>query len=506
MTPMQTIDQQTINLRAKLQALDAEGVWVVGGSLRDALAGRHSATVDLDLAVVDAQAWSQRAAMQLGVRPVRLSARFPIWRVPLADGQIDVWSLPDGDIERDLRRRDFTMNAMAVPLEQFRRGDLSGLLDPFCGRADMQASRLRLVSATALRDDPLRMLRAIRLEAEGGWRPDAELRAALKRDAPQLARAAAERQWAELCRILLSARWLWALRRLEQSGLLNRLVPELAEGRGVEQRAMHRRDVFWHQIDAVRWLARLTGSSEPRGRRAAALWRELAPVLAQPSVRQSLEDWRLPLRLATLLHDIGKPQTRAVDTDGSTHFYGHAELGATMARSRLTTLRAPERTIGQVELLIEQHLRPGQLASPGRPPTDRALFRFHRAVGEAVTPLCWLFLADSLAAAGSAALLPRWRGYAGHVRRIIGWRPRGPERVGRILNGHEIMQVTGLSPGPLVGRIRAQIDEAAALGEVQGPTEARALARQLARMLDAESVSESVVGDDLQIDARSPTA
>lgn len=471
----------TTDPSAALSALEADGVWVVGGAVRDALAGHDTDQYDIDLAVADASGWARRAGEALDAPAVKISAHFDIWRIPLAGGQIDVWDLPDNDIERDLRRRDFTVNAMAIPLSDFRSGELAAsLLDPYGGRDDVGPRALRLVTAEALRDDPLRMLRAVRLEAEGWWRPDARLRTAMKRDAHRIASAAAERQWDEFRRILLSGRLPWALRRLEQSGLLGRMVPELVLGRGVDQRPVHRRDVFWHQIDAVRWITLLTGPLAPRGLRASAIWRELEPLLQAPGIRASLDEWRLPLRLATLLHDIGKPQTRTVDADGSTHFFGHSELGAAMARQRLIELRAPSRTISRVELLITQHLRPGQVNSPGKPPTDRALHRFHVALGEAAVPLCWLFLADSLATAGAHSLLPRWRGYAAHVARILDWQPRRAAPTGRILDGNAIMEAAGLRPGPLVGEIRAKLDEAAAVGEIETVAEAREMARRLA--------------------------
>ena len=474
---------------AALHALEADGVWVVGGAVRDALAGDEPDQLDLDVAVAHAERWARSAGRALGAPSARISARFEIWRIPLPNGQIDVWNLPDNDIERDLRRRDFTVNSMAVPLASFRSGDLDAtLLDPYGGRNDVVRRSLRLVTAEALRDDPLRMLRAVRLEAEAGWRPDAELRSAIKRDAARILESAAERRWEELQRILLSDRLPGALRRLDQGGLLDRILPELAVGRGVDQRPVHRRDVFWHQIDAVRWIVRLTSPSAPRGLRASAIWRELEPLLQEPSIRASLDEWRLPLRLATLLHDIGKPQTRTVDADGSTHFFGHSELGAAMARQRLIELRVPSRTISRIELLIAQHLRPGQVNSPGKPPTDRALHRFHAALGEAAAPLCWLFLADSLATAGAPALLPRWHGYAAHVARILAWQPRRAAPTGRILDGNAIMQAAGLKPGPLVGEIRAKIDEAAAVGEIESVEEAREMARRLAH---AESLSLS---------------
>lgn len=473
-----------------LAPLEADGVWVVGGAVRDALAGDNTDPIDIDLAVSDAAAWSQRAGRALDAPAIKISAHFDIWRIPLPGGQVDVWDLPDGDIERDLQRRDFTVNAMAAPLRLFREGRFaSELIDPFGGVDDIRLHQLRLVSGTVFRDDPLRMLRAVRLEAQAGWRPDHCLRATMHRDAALLTRSAAERQWDELQRILLSERLPWALRRMERSRLLDAVMPALANGRGVDQRPVHRRDVFWHQIDAVRWLTRLTSKVRPRGQRAGATWSEVQPLVAAPWIRAVLEEWRLPLRLATLLHDIGKPQTKTVDPDGSTHFFGHSELGAEIADELLRRLRAPTRVVEQVSLLIEQHLRPGQVNSPGRPPTDRALHRFHTALGEAAIPLCWLFLADSLATAGAEALLPRWRGYAAHIGRILAWQPKRPPESGRILDGHAIMEATGLEPGPFVGTIRAKIDEAAAIGEVDGVDAARAMAIRLARELGATTTA-----------------
>ena len=478
---MKTMTKMVNDAASPLSALDADGAWVVGGAVRDALAGDESQSLDIDIAVVGGEWWARRAADLLETRAIRLSARFDIWRIPLPNGQIDVWDLTEGDIERDLRRRDFTVNEMAVPLEQFRSGEpSSGLIDPFGGRDDVAQRRLRLVTDGAFHADPLRMLRAVRLEAERGWRPDAALRSSMRRDSALISHSAAERIWDELERILLSERSPWAVRRLEQSGLLDRLFPELADGRGVDQRPVHRRDVFWHQVDALRWITRLTAGTMPRGQRASAIWRELEPLLTLPSVRAALDEWRLPLRLAMLLHDIGKPETRSVSADGSTHFYGHSELGAELARRRLTALRVPGRTIQQVELLIAQHLRPGQIHSPGKPPTDRALHRFHTALGEATVPLCWLFLADSLATAGPDALLPQWRAYVAHVAQILSWKPKRLAPSSRLLDGNAIMAATGLAPGPLIGSIRAKIDEAVAVGEIADVEEARVLARQLA--------------------------
>ena len=143
--------------------------------------------------------------------------------------------------------------------------------------------------------------------------------------------------------------------------------------------------------------------------------------------------------------------------------------------------RLPEAVIERVALLVQQHLRPGQVASPGQPPTARALHRFHRALGDATPDVCLLFLADSLATAGAEALLPRWPAYVAHVRRIAGWQPPpAAARLRRLVDGHAVMRTTGLPPGPAVGRALAAIEEAASAGEVRSPREALRLAIRLA--------------------------
>lgn len=465
-----------------LGQLDApEGVWVVGGAVRDALSGRRDQTRELDLATSGGELWARSAASALDASCVRISASFPIWRIvregePLAD----IWQL-ETDLETDLRRRDFSLNAMAVPLGDFAVGDLRPrLIDPHGGLEDLAERRLRMVTDSSLADDPLRILRAVRFEGELGLRPDRRLRQAMQEAAPLLARSPGERVSAELERILLGDRLPWSLRRLEQCGALGRLFPELEHCRDVDQKPVHRRDVFWHQYDAVRWISRLSGDHAPRGAMAGALWDAVAPLLRDETIRQSLDRWKLPLRLATLLHDIGKPDTREIRPDGRTRFFGHSELGAELAAGRLQELRFPARLIGQVRLLIEQHLRPGQVASPGQPPTDRALHRFHTALGEAAAPLCWLFLADSLATAGPRTLLPRWPAYAAHVARMLAWRPRRPAAATRLINGRQIMAAAGIGPGPQVGAIQREIDERVALGEIATPEEACQLARELA--------------------------
>jgi hypothetical protein len=182
-----------------------------------------------------------------------------------------------------------------------------------------------------------------------------------------------------------------------------------------------------------------------------------------------------------LLHDAGKPATLRVEADGRTRFFGHSEAGAALARSALTRWRFPAAFVDRVAQLIVEHLRPGQVASAGRPPTPRALHRFQRSLEDATPDVCWLFLADSLATAGADALLPRWPAYVAHVHQIITWSPTpASASARRMIDGHAVMAAAGIPPGPRVGALLDAADEALAAGEVQTAEEALALVRRLA--------------------------
>ena len=483
----------TTTARAALERIVAADIggepYVIGGALRDALLGRSAS--ELDIVVADAARWAERAAAVLGVRAAQIGRGPFVWRLAIDDGWLDVTDLTssvEGDLGADLRRRDFTVNAMAAPAVALLDGGVAeSLIDPLGGRDDLADRRLRLASPQALDADPVRILRGVRLEATHGLRMDAATENASRRAAPALGSVAGERVWAELDRILSHDRCSDAVRRMESLGALDAIIPELAQCRGVDQRPVHRRDVLGHQLDAVEWLDVLI-APEPPGELpgeplAETLWRELWEADAFEGadiLRGRLWGGRTVLRLATLLHDIGKPGTRRVEADGRTRFFGHSELGAELTVERLAALRVPRAVLDPVQTLILHHLRPGQIAGPGRAPSDRALHRFHNTLGELAAPLCWLFLADSLATVGSEALAPRWPAYVAHAARIVDWRPRYRQVQQRILDGRAIMETTGLPPGRLVGEIRDAIDEAAAVGDIATTAEARALARRLA--------------------------
>jgi putative nucleotidyltransferase with HDIG domain len=183
------------------------------------------------------------------------------------------------------------------------------------------------------------------------------------------------------------------------------------------------------------------------------------------------------LKLATLLHDIGKPATKTTEATGRARFYGHAELGARMATEATERLRFSRREVDTVKFLVEEHMRPTQM---GHPPSDRALYRFFRYLGDHAYALLLLHLGDALATRGPSIDSLAVERMMRRVGDILRWRFSAPPVAQRrLINGHDLIDALSLSPGPLVGRLLEALEEAHALGKVNTREEALAYAASL---------------------------
>ncbi len=458
--------------------------YLVGGSLRDALLGRP--LYDLDLAVPgDALAVARALADARGGHYVLLDEERGIARVVLDEGPVrivDVARLRGDGIEADLSERDFTVDALAAPLEAVAAGKLVDIIDEHGGLRDLRKGVIRLVSEEALPADPLRLLRAVRLAAQLEFRIERGTASALRRHAGLIGRASAERQRDEIARLLATPRAATALRMMDGLGLLEHVFPEVTAGRGVIQPKEHHWDVFDHALETVAALDFMLSDAKPEKARQArfrgVLWEALDAVA--PELRAYLSEEPSEgrsraalLKLAGLLHDVAKPETRAPDATGRIRFFGHAERGAETARAVLRRLRFSRREAELVATMVEEHLRPGQLSHEG-PPSRRALWRFFRDTGEAAEGILFLSLADALAARGPRMRLNRWRGHVAYIAHVLARRHEDEAivRPPRLLTGDDVMAALGIGPGPQVGRLLAALEEAQAGGEVRDRDEA----------------------------------
>jgi len=474
-------------VRRLLPLLAHRRAYVVGGTLRDVLLGRP--TRDLDLAVdAPAEAVGPALARHLGGHFFPLGKE-GMGRVilpgPEGDLPIDLHPLK-GPIEDDLRARDYTVDAMAVPLAEAAAGR-AALIDPLGGLGDLEQGLIRLTGPEALHRDPIRLLRGVRLACELGFRLEegtARLLAAHRHLLPQ---AAPERQREELVRILATDRAGEGLQLMDGLGLLTVLLPELEPARGSLQPPEHHWDVLGHLLATVSYLDALLARERPAAH--ARLWEELWQALGplQEEVRRYLEEETSPghprkalLKLGGLLHDVAKPHTRTVDARGRMRFFGHDKAGAETAAVVMARLRFSRREGELVATLVRAHLRPMHMSQGGLP-TARAIYRFFRDCGEAAVGVLLLTLADHLATVGPRLRLEEWLSHVQLVHYVLSEAIHRREVVAppRLVTGHDVMAVLGVPPGPLVGRVLRAVEEAQAAGEVRTREEALELVRRL---------------------------
>lgn len=460
----------TVDPLSALLGIAPDGVWLVGGAVRDRLLGRP--TSDYDVAV---QENPQTIARELG-RATRgyafaLSEGFGAWRVVARDHawQIDLLPVGGESIEDDLRKRDLTINAIAEPLSG------SGYIDPFGGLEDLRAHRLRMVSPEAFAEDPLRTLRLARLACELEFDVDPGTAAVATDNAPGLREVAPERIFGELKRLLVTDRAVEGLELMDRMAATQAVLPELAELRGVEQSPYHHLDVHEHTLAVLAETIELEKEPEQwLGVHADAVRRFLSEPFANELTRGGA------LRFGALFHDVAKPQTRKVTPEGRITFLGHDRTGAEMAHSALARLRASERLCEHVAALARNHLRLGFLVHQ-MPLTRRAIYGYLRACEPVQVDVTLLSVADRIATRGKGAQ----DAIARHIelaQQLLGealaWRVRRPRPP---LRGDELARAIGLRPGPELGRVLQELEEASFAGEIHSREEAIERAQQLVR-------------------------
>ena len=445
------------------EVLGERPAWVVGGTVRDELLGRPLR--DIDIAVAGDVEPAARAIAKAVKGPVfRLSETFGAWRIVEGERVYDVSPLQGDSIDDDLARRDFTVNAMARPLD----GD--GLADPCGGRADLESRTLRVLGPAAYRDDPLRPLRLARFAAELGFTPDAETERLTREAAPRVTDAAGERQFGELRRLMLAGGVLDGIELADRLGLLAAVLPELTELHGVEQSHFHHLDVYDHSIEVLARQVELEGrleEFEPRLR--ATLEEPLADELSRLEA----------IRFGALLHDIGKPATRGVRPDGRITFIGHDSVGQEMVHDLCRRLRTSDRFARFVGGLTRHHLVLGFLVHQ-RPLSREAVYGYLDYTEPVEVEVTLLSCADRLATRGrkaEAAIEKHLELARKLMTEALDWRASGGPKPP--VRGDELAKELGIEPGPELGRLLSDLRRAAFTGEASDRDQAIELARRL---------------------------
>jgi poly(A) polymerase len=457
-------------LRIVRSALEGRQAWLVGGAVRDHALGR--AMTDLDVVLDGDPGEGARAiagrAKELGVGAAcfALSEEFGAWRVIAREGswQVDVERLRGGSLERDLTLRDFTVNAIAEPLQG------GPPFDPLEGLADLAAGRLRLAGPDAFADDPLRVLRLVRVAVELDLKPDPGAIAAARERVAALAGVSPERSFAELQRIIASQQALPGLELMEEVGATDVVLPELGAMRGVKQSRYHHLDVYGHTLEVLARAIELTGPGAPNGsdvREALGEHDEgVRALLAEPLADGMTRGEAL--RWAALLHDAAKPATRSVGgLDRRVTFIGHDTLGADLARGVFGRLRASARLREHVAGLVRHHLRLGFLVHEPQPLARETVWAYLRACDPVEVDVTLLSMCDRLATRGSRSE-EAIEAHLALARQMLGdalsWRRAGPPKP--LLRGDELARELGIGLGPRVGELLEELTRAQYTGEV----------------------------------------
>lgn len=499
-----------LEILAKIQAAIPvdRPVFLVGGAVRDALAGRPITDLDFTLPV-RAMDTARRVANQFRAAYYTLDTSRDIGRVLYKDADQKSWSFDFSafqgpDLEADLRNRDFTINAMALSINELDR-----LIDPLGGAGHLAKKNLVPCSSHSYLNDPVRILRAFRLAVSLNLRFSQDAKSGMQLAIPALQMVSMDRLRDELFRILEGPKPISVLRSLDLVGALRYVLPELDELKSISAQPPHISDAFSHSLETAQKLLQvLEALSLQHDIEKNTSWAMGLMSIKLGRYRQNLDEHLRTIGvagrslkglmlLAALYHDIGKPQSRSVDANQVAHFYKHEVTGSQIAYQRARELRLSRGECDRISDIVKNHMRPLFLAQNRAYLPQRSVYRFFKATGEAGVDVCLLSLADTLATYGVELPEDRWMDLLNTVRSLLEGLWENPEKVvspPQLVNGTELMEKLQLKPGPQIGKILHLIQEGQASGEIQTHDQALDFARDYLRTLQ----SPAKESEDLQ--------
>jgi poly(A) polymerase len=439
------LDNPIIQQVAELARQKNVSLYLVGGTIRDILLGKKIKDYDFVVKKVEKSFFNQLGdLLKASVFPMGKGKGEQIFRLVKGEQVIDFAVMEGGGITQDLMRRDFTINAIAY---SFFEGMFFTAPQAM---KDLKSGRIDLVSPQALKADPLRMLRAVRYCCIlPGFALTEALKEKIKRHKELLTEVASERIRAELDEIILSPSPAQGLELMHELDLLSCIFPELAPMEDLPQGRYHRTDALSHTIEVVSEVDMLMKGE--------------SPFSFQPS-----RDDRLIIGYAALFHDLGKPDTKSIDTGGEIHFYGHPERSSLLAQRIMQRLKFPKRVQHGIIPLVKNHMRILTLAQGE--PQDKALRRLINAMGEGIRLLLILGLAETGSKQGDDT--EEQKRFMDLCQRI--WDLYKKEDIiapEPLLMGRDLLRL-GYSPGPAVGGILAEVKRLQIAGELKDKEDA----------------------------------
>ncbi|MCB9771428.1 MAG: HD domain-containing protein [Candidatus Omnitrophica bacterium] len=449
-------------------------VFLVGGFLRDAVLNKRSH--DFDFVVPkNAIVFSRLFAKEIKGAFVLLDKKRGCGRVAKKyHDRIETYDFADfraATLKADLNHRDFTVNTLTLKINDLDTNeDLVKKIHDACGGiADLKARCLRMVSAKTFIEDPLRLLRAYSLRAQLGFRIEPKTRARIKKDKDLLSPVARERILDELFKVLQSSRAAENLTAMDKVGLLEKIIPQISLMYRVTQGGYHHLDVWPHSLETVNQLEKVFIEYA----QDSDVVEYLNESLAGGRTRRGL------LKLAALLHDIGKPQTRKKEK-GRMSFHSHEHVGKGISRAVAMVLLLSTRERMILENVVLWHLRPGYLSN-FKKPSDRAIFRYFRDTKEEAASIALLSIADQRSTRGPLSTKIDEKHHekicSSLIKQFFAAKKEKPFVA--LINGHDLIRRLKLKPSPLFGKILQQVEEAQATGKVTNKAQALQLARKI---------------------------
>ena len=477
-----TLPNTVSAIKSALAFTKTEG-YLVGGVVRDSLLGIDTSDIDIAVEGNTTKIGKGLAAFLNGTF-VQLDVDREISRVVVQGDksfQIDLVSIKNG-INSNLKNRDFTINAMAVPISRLTENsgattfNHNDLIDPNNGALALKNRELRAVSPSVIKEDPLRAIRAVRLSSQYTLKIEPLTYDLILKSSSSLKSIAPERIRDEFMICLTLPGAASRLRILDKLGILKEIIPELEVSKGVEQPKEHFWDVFNHSIESVGQLERILqpgynnhSEEHEAGEFAIALVPKMNCLSEHFNSVIGDGYTRLAIcKLACLLHDVAKPTTKTVEDNGKIRFLGHNSIGAEFSELILKRLRFSRPVIALVCEQVRQHLRPSQMSPDNELPSGRAIFRYFRDAEDAAIDTLYLNMADYLSARGPLLEQSEWESHCRTIGHILkeGFAEKGPANIPRLITGHDIMDRLSIPAGPKVGQILMAVTEAQGEGKI----------------------------------------
>ena len=440
-----------MNIRDDFVLKEINEGYLVGGSIRD-LFTKNCVFCDRDISIKGAENFARKIANKWDGTFIELDSENKIYRVVLPDkiNFLDISELQGNDIEEDLKRRDFTINAIAYDLANDKFVDVTG------GLKDLKNKVLRHIDDKNFEDDPLRILRAFRFYAITGFKMTIELENALKKYLSLALNPANERINYEIMKLFGGDFASGALLKMDEFGLLEKIFPCVTEMKKVPPNTHHHLDLFHHVVETVRQIEILYN-------KISGFEKEHLDAIdfgGFPRINH--------LKLAGFLHDIGKFSTWTIEEGGRHRFIKHDDVGSKMVVPLLRDLKFSKKQIEYISCMIKNHIYPSNvIVAPSL--NDKVMMRYVRKMGDNVVDNIILAKADRLSARGVDITEEIVNANISGLDKLLDFYLSKKDTLAplpKLIDGREIMEFLNIKPSPKLGEIINAVNEAQLNGDI----------------------------------------